>query len=216
MSEKKYVLKRRGFLKAAGATIAVTALMPKSGLASDKSKKFGFYIDVDKCYGCMSCVIACAEENHVPLSSFRTKVKRLTNNSGKITFVPTQCNHCENAPCVKPCPVKATYKGPDGLIVIDNDICIGCGKCVKACPYNARFLDPIRGIANKCSFCDHRIYSGKLPACVEACPTSAKIFGDLNADGEISQNMKKNKTEVRFPEYKTKPKIYFKNLPKKI
>lgn len=219
MSEKKIVLKKRDFLKLAGTTIAAIKLLPKSGFTATKSQKFGFYIDVEKCYGCMSCVIACAEENHVPLNSFRTKVKRVTESKkdkGKVTFVPVQCNHCENPTCVKPCPVGATYKGPDGLVVIDNDVCIGCGKCVKACPYNARFLDPIKGIANKCSFCDHRIYSGKLPACVESCPTSAKIFGDLNAINEISTNIKNNKTSVRFPEFKTKPKIYYRNLLKKI
>jgi Fe-S-cluster-containing dehydrogenase component len=217
VNDKKVTLKRRGFLKAAGATIATVALMSKTSEASnEKNKEFGFYIDVDKCYGCMGCVVACAEENHVPLNSFRTKVRRQVENKGKIIFVPIQCNHCINPPCVKPCPVNATYKGPDGLVVIDENVCIGCGKCVKACPYNARFLDPIRGIANKCSFCDHRIYSGKLPACVEACPTSAKIFGDLNSDGEVSKSIKANKTSVRNPEFKTKPKIFFKSLPKKI
>lgn len=216
MSEKKIMLKRRGFIKATGVAVAAAAIMPEEGFTSSKGAKLGFYIDAEKCYGCTACVIACAEENHVPLSSFRTKIKRLTNAKGKVDFFPIQCNHCENPVCVKPCPVEATYKGPDGLVVIDDDVCIGCGKCVKACPYNARFLDPIRGIANKCSFCDHRIYSGKLPACAEACPTAAKIFGDLSADTEASQSINKNKTSVRFPEYKTKPKIYYKNLPEKI
>jgi tetrathionate reductase subunit B len=87
------------------------------------------FIDVSKCYGCMACVVACAAENNVPIGVFKTWVERHVLPSGSIVFVPKQCNHCDNPPCVKPCPTGANYKNKDGLVLVDPEKCIGCGAC---------------------------------------------------------------------------------------
>ena len=105
-----------------------------------------------------------------------------------VRFVPRLCMQCENSPCTGVCPVGATYRTPDGVILVDEERCIGCGYCVVACPYGARYIVPaggdtprgVAGVADKCTFCYHRITTGRRPACVEACPVGARIFGDLN------------------------------------
>jgi Fe-S-cluster-containing dehydrogenase component len=98
----------------------------------------------------------------------------------KAFFVPKLCNHCENPPCVQVCPVGATYKTPDGVVLIDEKYCIGCRYCVQACPYGARYFNEETQTTDKCTWCYHRITKGLKPACVEVCPVNARIFGDLN------------------------------------
>ncbi|RFA92356.1 hypothetical protein CGL51_14485, partial [Pyrobaculum aerophilum] len=117
-------------------------------------------------------------ENNVPIGVFRTWIERHVTKGGTVIFVPKQCNHCENAPCVKPCPTGATYKTEDGLVLVNDDLCIGCGACIQACPYGARFFNPVKGVVDKCTFCSHRIYQGKLPACVETASEGATRFPD--------------------------------------
>ncbi len=106
----------------------------------------------------------------------------------KSFFVPKLCNQCDNPPCVQVCPVAATYKTPEGVILVDQARCIGCRYCIQACPFGARYLVPqgspvspqgYTKVADKCTWCYHRITKGKLPACVEVCPAGARIFGDL-------------------------------------
>ncbi len=94
-------------------------------------------------------------------------------------FVPKLCNLCQHSPCVQACPVGATFDAPDGAVLIDPKYCIGCGFCIQACPYGCRFLSPATHTAEKCSLCYHRITRGLKPACVEVCPTQARVFGDL-------------------------------------
>ncbi len=95
-------------------------------------------------------------------------------NIAKSFFVPKLCNQCDHPPCVQVCPVGATYKGPDGVVLVDRDWCIGCGYCINACPYGARFFHPVYHTAEKCTLCEHRISKGLPPACVQACPFGAR------------------------------------------
>jgi len=210
---------RRKFLKGAVATLIALPLIStiETTLEVEKQevkKRWAMFIDVSKCYGCMACVVACAAENNVPIGVFRTWVERHVLPSGSIVFVPKQCNHCDNPPCVKPCPTGATYKNKDGLVLVDPEKCIGCGACIVSCPYGARYFNPLTGAADKCTFCSHRIYTGRLPACVEACPTRARVFGDLNdPNSEIRKLVDKIPAKVLKPETGAKPEIYYFALP---
>jgi Fe-S-cluster-containing dehydrogenase component len=204
---------RREAVKAV-AVVALSLAVPVSAQA-ERKHRWAMYIDVSKCYGCYACVAACAAENNVPIGVFRTWVERYFTKGGTVIFVPKQCNHCENAPCVKVCPTGATYKRTeDGLVLVNDELCIGCGACIQACPYGARFFNPVKGVVDKCTFCEHRIYQGKLPACVEACPTGARVFGDLNdPESPVSQLVKKMPTS-RLKEWTgAEPMIFYRDLP---
>lgn len=147
-----------------------------------KGKRYAMVIDLRRCVGCFSCQVTCKMENNVPFDYFRSKVlvtERGTYPDVKRHFLPTLCNHCENAPCVQVCPVGASYRREDGLILVDDKKCIGCGYCVQACPYDARYINAT-GVAEKCTFCQHRIDAGLEPACVHNCIGKARLFGDLN------------------------------------
>ena len=205
---------RRNFLKSAATLLLVTPALaaspPKSG------KRYAMLIDVDKCYGCMACVVACAAETNVPLGSFRTWIEHLVKPDGTRIFVPKQCNHCDDPPCVPPCPTGATYRTADGLVLVNDELCIGCGACVKACPYGARYMNPVKGVADKCTFCDHRLAAGLLPACVEVCPTGAKIFGPLHEDNELSRTVRGRPVQVLKPHTGANPQIYYLSLPDEV
>lgn len=131
----------------------------------------------------------------------------------KSFFVPKLCNQCENPPCIQVCPVGATYIAPGGVVLIDRDRCVGCRYCIQACPYGARFLDPRLRVADKCTWCYHRITSGRRPACVEACPVGARIFGDLD---DPESNVRKAFTDERLavlkPDLGTRPKVCYAGL----
>jgi len=199
-------------------------------------------IDIEKCIGCGSCVRACKTENDVPLEPyyFRTWVERYHVPKGDIEhpevdspnggydafppryqpgdgsknfFVPKLCNHCIHPPCVQVCPVGATFATEDGVVLIDSERCIGCRYCIQACPYGARYLDPRTKTADKCSFCYHRVRQGLLPACVEACPTQARIFGDLKSKASrLVRFARMNKVHVLKPQLNTEPKVYYAQL----
>ncbi|MFI5254451.1 MAG: 4Fe-4S dicluster domain-containing protein [Candidatus Limnocylindrales bacterium] len=133
-------------------------------------------------------------------------------------FVPRLCMQCENPPCVAVCPVGATYRTPDGVILVDQDRCIGCGYCVVACPYGARYLVPAGGdaprgtpgVADKCTFCYHRITVGRRPACVEACPVGARRFGDLDdPDSDASIALRGKPTKVLKAALGTNPRVHY-------
>lgn len=202
---------------------------------------YGMGIDINKCIGCGRCVDACKSENNVPREPFffRTWVERYrifedgssTVDSpngaidgfqkqlqGKKTvirsfFVPKICNHCDNPPCVQVCPVGATFKSPDGVILVDSNYCIGCRYCIQACPYGARFLHPEKKTAEKCTFCYHRLVKGLEPACVEVCPTQARIFGEIKKKASPLMRFKRmNKINVLKPALNTEPKVIYANL----
>jgi Fe-S-cluster-containing dehydrogenase component len=112
-------------------------------------------------------------------------------------FVPKLCNQCVDAPCNQVCPVHASIKSPEGIELVDADRCIGCGYCVQACPYGIRFMNHDTGVADKCNWCYHRIMRDEQPACVEACPTGARVFGRLDdPNSEIAKRLATVPTSV--------------------
>lgn len=201
---------------------------------------YGMGIQIDKCIGCARCVEACKKENGVPKEPFfyRTWVERyVIKKNGEVTvqnvdpfvaeqmtvvtekdilrsfFVPKLCNQCENPPCVQVCPVGATFRTEDGVVLVDDERCIGCRYCIQACPYGARYINPATQTVDKCTFCYHRITQGLLPACVEVCPTQARIFGDLKSTASpLSRFRRMNKLHVLKPFLNTEPKVMYSNL----
>jgi Fe-S-cluster-containing dehydrogenase component len=198
-------------------------------------------VQVDRCIGCGMCVRACKVENDVPDEPFffRTWIERYeVHTDGEVTvespeggingfppedkadrevlrsfFVPKLCNQCDNPPCVQVCPVGATFKTEDGVILVDKDYCIGCRYCIQACPYGARYLDPRTHTADKCTFCYHRITRGLLPACVEVCPTQARVFGEVGPRSSPLHRMKRQSSlQVLKPSLNTEPKVFYSDL----
>ncbi len=182
-------------------------------------KRYCMVIDVRRCTGCLSCTVSCSVENNVPEGRPRTKVGQMSvaSDHGQTVFAfPNQCNHCVNPPCVKVCPVKATYKREeDGVVVIDYNKCIHCMNCVPACPYGARNPDPTHKMPpEKCNFCIHRLAEGLLPACVESCIGGARVFGDLNdPDSEVRRLVRENQCYALLPKKNTQPSIFYIGLP---
>ena len=128
----------------------------------------------------------------------------------KSFFVPKLCNQCDNPPCVTVCPVGATYQTADGVVLIDQEHCIGCRYCIQACPYGARYFLPEKRVVDKCTWCYHRIRRGLVPACVEVCPVGARIFGDLrDPASNLKSILAKKRTYVLKPELGTEPKVYY-------
>lgn len=178
--------------------------------------RFGMAVDLDRCVGCQACAVACAVENEVPEGFARRRVGEAVVgwdlDDLRLQFLHMQCYHCANPPCIPVCPTGATHINRDGLCLVDYNICIGCRACVSACPYGMRYPHP-RGFVDKCSMCDHRIYSGRHPACVEACPTGALVFGDLDdPNSAISRAAAAaSRVEADRPETGARPKFLFLN-----
>jgi Fe-S-cluster-containing dehydrogenase component len=134
-------------------------------------------------------------------------------------FVPKLCNLCHHSPCAQVCPVGATFDTPDGAVLVDPKYCIGCGFCIQACPYGCRFMDPVTHTANKCTLCYHRITRGLQPACVEVCPTQARIFGDLKnpkADDPLQNFFKNNRVQTLKPHLGTEPRVQYAGIDKEV
>ena len=135
----------------------------------------------------------------------------------KAFFVPKLCNQCEHPPCVQVCPVGATFRTPDGVVLIDHNYCIGCQYCVQACPYGVRLFNDELGVTDKCTWCYHRITKGLQPACVDACPTQARIFGDRNdPESPISRFLRSNKVQVLKRDMGTSPNVFYVGLDKEV
>ena len=135
----------------------------------------------------------------------------------KAFFVPKLCNHCENPPCVQVCPVGATYKTPDGVVLIDKDYCIGCRYCIQACPYGARYFNEETKTTDKCTWCYHRITKGLKPACVEVCPVKARIFGDLNdPSSEINDFIRNHRVSVLKPWTGNGPHVFYNEIDSEV
>ncbi|MEE8455542.1 MAG: 4Fe-4S dicluster domain-containing protein [Limibaculum sp.] len=183
-------------------------------------KRWAMVIDLRRCIGCMACVTACKAEFDVPLGVWRTTVK--VKNTGtypntRRNFMPRLCNHCDNPPCVRNCPTAATYKHEDGFVLQRYERCIGCRTCIVACPYNARFMLPknrtrvgINNVVDKCTFCEHRVSQGLVPACVQTCLGRARIFGDVNdPNSEVARIVATQKTVTLKPGKGTRPQVYY-------
>ena len=135
----------------------------------------------------------------------------------KAFFVPKLCNQCENPPCVQVCPVGATYQTPDGVVLVDDKWCIGCGYCIMACPYGVRFFHPAHHVADKCNFCYHRITKGMKTACVDACPFGARQIGNLrNPDDPVAKTIMTGRVGVLKEEYGTKPQVFYIGLSREV
>ena len=137
----------------------------------------------------------------------------------KSFFVPKLCNQCTDSPCTQACPVGAAFHSPYGAVLLDSSYCIGCSFCIQACPYGCRFLDPVKHTAEKCTLCYHRITKGLRPACVEVCPTGARIFGDLLnpvANDPLQNFVQNNKVQVLKPHLGTHPTVLYAGMDKEV
>ena len=175
--------------------------------------RYAMVIDLTKCVGCNACTIACKTNNGSPAGIFWSRVVTKENGTypnARMEFTPILCMHCKNAPCVRTCPSGASRKLENGIVLIDEDKCMGCRACIVACPYEARsfiegkpkgyypekgyteleraqFSAFISGVVTKCNFCVDRVSEGKEPACVQTCVAKARYFGDLD-DPECDLN----------------------------
>jgi tetrathionate reductase subunit B len=217
--EKSSSLDRRTFLKGAGIAAVAgigSAITPRSTRAAVPGLRphYGMLIDLRKCVGCHACSVACKAEFDVPLGVTRSWVEYVekgTYPDARRSFLPRLCNQCSKPQCVSVCPTGATWKrAEDGIVVVDPDICIGCKYCIQACPYDARFLNPVTGNADKCDFCLHRVSQGLEPSCVNTCIGRARVFGDLNdPESEISKTIASNPVTVLRPEMGTEPNVFY-------
>ncbi len=209
---------RRQFLKtslgAAAVAIAPGMLLfdtahGKTEAASSKVR-WGMLIDTAQCKtGCNDCVTACNKENGLSGGTLPTdsqwmrKIDIKDISNGHETSLPMMCQHCEEPPCVDVCPTGASFKRADGIVLVDKHRCIGCRYCMMACPYKARSFvhEPLhdqnpdvprgKGTVESCTMCVHRIDKGQQPACAQACPNKAILFGNLNdANSEIAQKLR--------------------------
>ena len=165
---------------------------------ADKTQ-YGMVIDTTRCMGCQTCVVSCKVSNHTPAGLYWGRVRSRdgeipyqatgTFPDAKLAFRPELCNHCASPLCLANCPAGAIEKREeDGAVVIDPEVCIGCGTCVKACPYEIPQIDEEANRASKCTLCHERLAVGEQPWCVLSCPGKARIFGDLDdPNSEINQ-----------------------------
>jgi Fe-S-cluster-containing dehydrogenase component len=227
-----------------GAEVTIEDVRPLEGVA------FAYALNLSVCIGCRKCAEACSIENNHDRASGNSYIKVLEMEQGSLDmergtttydhavpapgkyYMPVQCQQCDNPPCVNVCPVKATWKEVDGLVVIDYNWCIGCRYCEAACPYHARRfnwtqpellaeeINPVQaylsnrirpqGVVEKCTFCLHRTRKGKLPACLEACPTGARVFGNvLDPKSEIRYVLENKRVFVLKEELGTKPRFFY-------
>lgn len=196
--------------------------------------RYGMVIDLDRCIGCLACSIACKVENCTGPGVFWNIVE--DEEVGfyplvKRRFIPRLCMHCENPSCVDVCPSGASYKGEDGIVLVDFDKCIGCQDCIIACPYGVRYfiaenegyfkigITPYEergfakhrpGVVEKCTFCKDRLEQGKDPACVEVCSVKARTFGDLNnPNSEVAKLIRSRQGYQSHKDLEYNPSVYY-------
>ncbi len=238
-------LTRRDLLRS-GAAVASLTLAPgvtlmafggsQAQAAADADKRWGLLIDVNKCSAdCDDCVSACSTENgwkghgHPETDAQWIRKVTLKNKAtGRESSMPVMCQHCEAPPCVDVCPTGASFKRPDGIVLVDKHICIGCRYCMMACPYKARSFvhEPVvdqkshaprgQGTVEACTLCIHRVDAGGVPACVEACADAghqAILFGDLrDPESAISRALLEYPTLALRPDLDLNPGVRYANL----
>ncbi len=226
--------------------IKASQIVPEEGALI--GSKWAMVVDLKKCLqapaGCTKCREACHRVHNVPdFGNPKDEIKWIWNEQYEHAFpsdenehmvetlknkpVVVLCNHCENPPCVRVCPTKATWKRKDGIVMMDFHRCIGCRFCMAACPYGSRsfnWRDPrpfikepnpkfptrAKGVVEKCNFCNERLARGQLPACVEVCPQKAMVFGDMeDPDSQVRQILRENFSIRRKPELGTNPQVYY-------
>jgi molybdopterin-containing oxidoreductase family iron-sulfur binding subunit len=218
---------------------------PASGVSA--AKRWAMAVQLEKCWevkGCTDCIDACHRIHNVPdLGNIKEEIKwlwtvpyekafpehdfELTGEGHRLKPTLLLCNHCDDPPCIKFCPTRATWKREDGIVMMDFHRCIGCRYCMAGCPYGSRsfnWKDPrpfikkinlefptrTKGVVEKCNFCEERLVQGLLPACVEACKEKALVFGDLKQpESEIRKALQGKTVYQRQPELGTKPKVYY-------
>jgi len=226
--------------------VAMQSTLPAPARALTAGR-WAMVVDLNKCAqkeGCSKCIEACHSVHNVPESgeqahriqwiwkapfanAFPSEQNEYQPAALEDAAVPLFCNHCDNPPCVRVCPTKATWKREDGIVMMDWHRCIGCRYCMAACPYGSRSfnwtdprprlarLDPdfptrTKGVVEKCNFCEERLAKGELPACVKACPQEAMIFGDLgNGNSQVRQLLRSRYAIRRKPELGTKPEVFY-------
>jgi Fe-S-cluster-containing dehydrogenase component len=232
----------------AGRFAGAMQISPPASQKALTASRWAMVIDLNKCAqekGCQKCIEACNTAHNVPQFSerfhriewiwkapfenaFPSAENEYQAERVKEAPVLLLCNHCDNPPCVRVCPTKATWKREDdGIVMMDWHRCIGCRYCMAACPYGSRsfnWTDPrphlahenpdfptrTKGVVEKCNFCDERLTKGKLPACVEACPQNAMVFGDLgDADSQVRRLLQSFYAIRRKPELGTKPEVFY-------
>ncbi len=212
-----------------------------------RAKKWAMAVDLKRCWareGCKDCIVACHTTHNVPnLGTVKEEVRWIWTAPFEDVFseqvgeysgqdygskpVPLFCNHCDDPPCVRYCPTRATWKREDGIVMMDFHRCIGCRYCMAGCPYSSRsfnWRDPrpfikrvnidfptrTKGVVEKCNFCEERLERRQVPACVEACKERALIFGDLNdGQSELRGAFLHRITYQRQPELGTRPKVFY-------
>lgn len=218
MEKAKKDIARRDVLKWAGlgvAALAATKVSDRSAAVAAvlKGKRYAMVIDLRRCYGCHTCSIACKAEFDVPLGKWRSWVKYVERGKYpdvKRHYLPRVCNQCSKPPCVKVCPTRASHVRSDGIVDIDEKLCIACKNCIAMCPYDSRFTHPDEKVAQKCDFCKHRIEKGVQPSCVNACPANARIFGDLNdPNSKVSKLLSLTPVQTLKPELGTEPNVFY-------
>ncbi len=152
------------------------------------------FVDLKYCIGCRACEVACKQENNIPVGiKWINVVKigpRIVEDKLQMDFVPMRCRHCAKPPCVDACPETAISKRPDGIVLIDQELCTGCMVCAEACPFGSIQLNPETKSAQKCTLCVHLVDAGREPACVHTCPSKCLYFGDINDLVRINQSKK--------------------------
>jgi len=234
-------------------------------MAQETPKRWAMVIDQERCIGCWTCAVGCKEINNEPIGFWWNRI--LTSAPGEVSgepsdaltppasdnidvphgsfpqlqleYLPVACQHCDDAPCVRVCPVGATFARDDGTVLIDYERCIGCRYCIAACPYGVRIFnwgdaerspdftvgygrdyrsdgrlvftpDRPTGVVEKCTFCVERIDQGEQPFCVVVCPTGARVFGDLDEPGSpVSQLVESGGATQLLPDLGTDPRVYY-------
>lgn len=199
--------------------------------------RLGMVIDLKRCVGCQACTIACKSENGTPPDVLFTKVVEQVAGEYPIVkkkFIPILCNHCKNAPCERVCPTGATYRQDNGIVMVDDNKCVGCRACYVACPYKNRMflrrgslktgyfgkeLTPFEkvkypkwqeGVVSKCTFCKERVDKGLEPSCVQTCPADARVFGDLSdPESKVSRLIRQRGGYQPLCHNNTDPSVYY-------